>query len=54
METQLNESQQVIAEKEEATKLVEFKLRVAEDLSKEKRNPNELMAPAKRRKKLCL
>ena len=51
METKLNESQQVIAEKEEATKLVESKLRVAEDRFERKEKLNELMAPLGKEKK---
>ena len=51
METKLNESQQAIAEKEEATKLVESKLRIAEDQMYRKETLNELMAPLGKEKK---
>ena len=51
MEAKLNESQQAIAEKEEATKLVESKLRVAEDRFERKEKLNELMAPLGKEKK---
>jgi len=51
METKLDESKQVIAEKEEATKLVESKLRVAEDRFERKEKLNELMAPLGKEKK---
>ena len=51
METKLDESKQVIAEKEETTKLVESKLRVAEDRFERKEKLNELMAPLGKEKK---
>ena len=51
METKLNESTQVIAEKEEATKLVESKLRIAEDKMTRKDTLNSLMAPLGKEKK---
>ena len=51
MEAKLNESQQAIAEKEETTKLVESKLRVAEDRFERKEKLNELMAPLGKEKK---
>jgi uncharacterized protein YbcI len=51
METKLNESTQVIAEREEATKLVESKLRIAEDKMARKDTLNSLMAPLGKEKK---
>ena len=51
METKLKESQQAIAEKDEATKLVESKLRIAEDQMYRKETLNELMAPLGKEKK---
>ena len=51
MEAKLNESKQEIAEKEETTKLVESKLRVAEDRFERKEKLNELMAPLGKEKK---
>jgi hypothetical protein len=51
METKLNESTQVIAEREEATKLVESKLRIAEDKMNRKDTLNSLMAPLGKEKK---
>jgi hypothetical protein len=51
METKLNESKQVIAEKEEATKLVESKLRVANDRFERKEKLNDLLAPLGKEKK---
>ena len=51
METKLNESTQVIAEREEATKLVESKLRIAEDKMTRKDTLSSLMAPLGKEKK---
>jgi len=51
MEAKLNEAQQTIAEKEEAGKLVESKLRIAEDRFERKEKLNELMAPLGKEKK---
>jgi hypothetical protein len=51
METKLNESKQEIAEKDEATKLVESKLRIAQDQMNRKETLNELMAPLGKEKK---
>jgi Mn-dependent DtxR family transcriptional regulator len=51
MESKLNESEQVIAEKDEATKLVESKLRIAEDQMYRKETLNDLMAPLGKEKK---
>jgi len=51
METVINESKQEIAKKEEATKLVESKLRIAEDRYSRKEKLNELMAPLGKEKK---
>ena len=51
MEAKLNESQQAIDEKEEAVKLTESKLRVAEDRFERKEKLNELMAPLGKEKK---
>ena len=46
METKLNESQQVIAEKEEATKLVESKRKLQKIHPKEKRNFKRINGPS--------
>ena len=51
MESKLNEANEKIAEKDEATKLVESKLRVAEDRFERKEKLNELMAPLGKEKK---
>jgi Mn-dependent DtxR family transcriptional regulator len=51
METKLNESTQVIAEKEDAVKLTESKLRIAEDTMNRKETLNSLMAPLGKEKK---
>jgi Mn-dependent DtxR family transcriptional regulator len=51
METKLNESKQVIAEKEDTVKLTESKLRIAEDQMNRKETLNELMAPLGKEKK---
>jgi len=51
MEAKLNEAQETIAKKEEAGKLVESKLRVAEDRFERKEKLNELMAPLGKEKK---
>jgi len=51
LENQLNESKQEIVQKEEATKLVESKLRVSEDRFERKEQLNELMAPLGKEKK---
>ena len=51
MEAKLNEANEKIAEKEEAGKLVESKLRVAEDRFERKEKLHELMAPLGKEKK---
>lgn len=51
MEAKLNEAQETIAKKEEAGKLVESKLRIAEDRFERKEKLNELMAPLGKEKK---
>ena len=51
MEAKLNEANEKIAEKDEAGKLVESKLRVAEDRFERKEKLNELMAPLGKEKK---
>ena len=51
MESKLNEANEKLAEKDEATKLVESKLRVAEDRFERKEKLNELMAPLGKEKK---
>lgn len=51
LETKLNESKQVIAEKEDAVKLTESKLRIAEDQMNRKETLNDLMAPLGKEKK---
>jgi len=51
METKLNESKQIIAEKEDAVKLTESKLRIAEDQMNRKETLNDLMAPLGKEKK---
>jgi hypothetical protein len=51
MESKLNEANEKLAEKDEATKLVESKLRVSEDRFERKEKLNELMAPLGKEKK---
>jgi Mn-dependent DtxR family transcriptional regulator len=51
METKLNESKQVIAQKEDTVKLTESKLRIAEDTMNRKETLNSLMAPLGKEKK---
>jgi hypothetical protein len=51
METKLNEAESKIAESNEATKLVESKLRVAEDQMNRKETLTDLMAPLGKEKK---
>ena len=51
METKLNESKKEIENSEETTKLVESKLRIAEDRFERKEKLNELMAPLGKEKK---
>ena len=51
METKLNESKQEIAKKEDAVKLTESKLRIAEDTINRKETLNSLMAPLGKEKK---
>ena len=51
MEQKLNEANDKIAEKEDATKLVESKLKVAEDRFERKEKLNELMSPLGKEKK---
>jgi len=51
METKLNESQKAISEKEDAVKLTESKLRVANDRFERKEKLNDLLAPLGKEKK---
>ena len=51
LEQKLNEANEKIADKEDATKLVESKLKVAEDRFERKEKLNELMAPLGKEKK---